>query len=255
MSREDVVRTAARTLDLFEAFAEAGAPLSLTELAQRTGVPISSCHALMRTLQARGYVYVLDGRKRVYPTKKLAMIAEAIVRQEPILERLSPILSRLAKETGETVIVGKIQGSDVVYLDVVEGSHTVRYAAEPGLVRPAHSSALGKSTLGLLDDGELPRAICKLKLTRVTDATITDPSAFEADITAARKRGYFVSRGETVSDVMGISIARRIAEEPYGIGVAGPIYRLELHLERYVKALREAGRKIEEVDRDLRGDA
>jgi hypothetical protein len=32
---------------------------------------MSSCHALVRTLQFRGFVHILDERKRVYPTKRL----------------------------------------------------------------------------------------------------------------------------------------------------------------------------------------
>ena len=78
MAGQDAVKTAARTLDLLEAFAKARGPLSLTEIAQRINTPISSCHSLVRTLQARGYVYVLDSRKRVYPTKRLLAVAGAI---------------------------------------------------------------------------------------------------------------------------------------------------------------------------------
>ena len=55
--RSDPVKAAARALDLFEAFSEAQRPLTLTELAQRIGAPMSSCHALVRTLRARGYLY------------------------------------------------------------------------------------------------------------------------------------------------------------------------------------------------------
>ena len=82
-------------------------------------MPISSCHSLIRTLQGRGYVYVLEQRMRIYPTKRLLGIAQAIGRYDTVLERLSPIATNLAKETGETVIVGKMQGDIVIYLDVV----------------------------------------------------------------------------------------------------------------------------------------
>src|SRR5919202_5082685 len=102
MSGQDQVKAAVRTLDLFEAFAAARGPLSLTELSRRIGAPISSCHALVRTLQSRGYVYVLDERKRIYPTKRLAALGQAFARYDPVLDRVSPILNRLAAATGET---------------------------------------------------------------------------------------------------------------------------------------------------------
>ena len=103
-------------------------------------MPISSCHSLIRTLQGRGYVYVLEQRRRIYPTKRLLGIAQAIGRYDTVLERLSPIATNLAKETGETVIVGTMQGDIVIYLDVVPGSHTVRYTASPGDTFPTHTS-------------------------------------------------------------------------------------------------------------------
>ena len=60
------VKTAARTLDVFECFAEARRPLSLSELARAIEAPVSSCFALIRTLEDRGYLYAV-GRRRDPP--------------------------------------------------------------------------------------------------------------------------------------------------------------------------------------------
>ena len=239
MSSQDQVKAASRTLDLFEAFADAGGPLSLTEISQRIDVPISSCHSLIRTLQMRGYVYVLEERKRIYPTKRLFGVAHALGRYDTALERLTPLAAGLAKATGETVIIGKVQGDIVIYLDVVPGRHNVRYTASPGDTFPTHTSALGKSTLALLSDDALDKAIGKLKLIQFTDATITNAVAFKADILDGRARGYFLTRGETVVDVMGISVAHRIGGEPYAIGVAGPSARLKTNFDSYLAAIKE----------------
>lgn len=239
------MKGAARTLDLFEAYAEAREPMSLTEIAQRIGVPISSCHALLRTLQSRGYIYRLENPKRFYPTKRLSLIARPIAEHDHSLRRITPIVERLMEATGETAIVGKLLEESAVYLDVIEGKHTIRYTAAAGDTKPAHSSAIGKATLSLLEGEELRRAISKLNLTRVTDKTIVDPTDLETDIIESRKRGYFLSRGETVSDVMGVAIARRIEGGAFGVGIAGPILRMEDQLTEYLGFLQHAGREIE----------
>lgn len=255
MTAPDPVKTAARTLEIFEAFATAKEPLSLTELAKRIGAPVSSCHAILRTLQQRGYVYVLDERKRVYPTKRLFTMAQAIARHDPILERMLPILSRLSKATGETVILGKRQGHSVTYLEVIEGSHTIRYAASPGDTKPLHSSAIGKAMLGVLSETARESLLHKLDLARVTDRTITDPVALRRDLAASEARGYFATRGENVSDVMAIAVARKIGDEPYGIALAGPIGRIESHLEELVGALRGAAAALDGIETGFRGAA
>jgi len=174
-STHDPVKTAARTLDVFEIFAKVRDPMTLTELAARLGSPVSSCHALVRTLQARGYVYVLDARKRVYPTKRMLAVAQQIALNDPILERIGPVLEALMQETGETVILGKRQGDAVTYLDVIEGRQTIRYAANPGDTKPLHASAIGKAMLGTLDDADLSRLLKRLALPKVTAQTLTTP--------------------------------------------------------------------------------
>ena len=249
----DPVKTAARTLDVFEVFAAAQGPLTLTELAARLGSPISSCHALVRTLQTRGYVYVLDERKRVYPTKRLLSVALQIAANDPVLERIGPVLLALRQATGETVILGKRQGQKVTYLDVLEGSHTIRYAAEPGDAKPLHSSAMGKAMLGALSPGELASALKKLALPAITPATITDRAALAAAIEAGRARGWFMTRGENVPEVMALSIARSLGGEWYGVAIAGPLDRLAGRQDSLVAALLKAGEQLNQIDAELRG--
>lgn len=253
MTSKDPVKTAARTLDLFEAFARARAPLSLTELAQRIDSPISSCHALVRTLQARGYVYMLDQRKRVYPTKRLYAIADIIARHDPLLDKLLPLLEALMRKTGETVLLGKRQGDGIRYLEVVEGQHTVRYAARPGDAKPLYSSAVGKAMLGQLEDGELHQLVENLAMPQVTEHTITEAEALCADIAAGRERGYFQTRGENVADVMALSIARSVLNETLGIALAGPTSRMDANKQAYLKALWETGQAFEALDAELSG--
>ena len=116
---QDQVKAAGRTLDLFETFATARGPLSLTELSQRIGIPVSSCHALVRTLQNRGYVYVLEERKRIYPTKRLAALAEAIGRLASLVLRLPSPLTPGAR-LGE--LVSQLRG--------IGGSRAVGFGPE-----------------------------------------------------------------------------------------------------------------------------
>jgi len=59
----------------------------------------------------------------------------------PLAERLAPVLADLRDATGETVIFGKRVEDRAVYLDVLEGPHTVRCAARIGDFKRLHSSA------------------------------------------------------------------------------------------------------------------
>lgn len=237
MARQDPMKGAARVLDLIEAFGDRCEPMSLTEIAQTIDVPMSSCHALVKTLHQRGYVYRLDSPKRFYPTRRLIDIAQRISRGDQPLRRIVAAVEGVSADTGETTIIGKLQDDTALYLDVIDGSHTVRYAAAPGEQRPAHTSAIGKAVLSLLGRKELEMALDRMTLHPVTEATITDRSRLEADIAEGKSCGYFLSRGETVKDVMGIAIAIRFGGEAFAIGIAGPLARLEERREAYVERL------------------
>lgn len=252
---QDPVKTAARTLDVFEVFATVRRPLTLTELAARLGSPVSSCHALVKTLQLRGYVYILDERKRVYPTKRLLMMAQQIAQNDPVLERIGPVLAELQDDTGETVILGKRQGGAITYLDVLESRQTIRYAANPGDIKPLHSSAIGKAMLGVLPDTELTELVGRIPLPAITANTITAANDLLRDIIHGRESGVFITRGENVPDVMAFAIARTVGLEPYGIAVAGPIARIEAGSVQILGALEKAGAALRQIDAELRGQA
>ncbi len=253
MPPPDPVKTAVRTLDVFEVFAAVKGPLTLTELAARLGSPMSSCHALVRTLQLRGYVYILDERKRVYPTNRLLMLAQQIAQNDPVQERIRPVLAALQADTGETIILGKRQANAVVYLDVMESRQTIRYAANPGDVKPLHSSAIGKAMLGILSDTELAGLLRKLPLPKITANTIGTVNDLTLDVVRGRQRGLYITRGENVPDVMAIAIARSVGEESYGIAVAGPIARIDRREAAITAALTTAGAALLRIHAALRG--
>ena len=221
------VTAVGRVLDIVETFQKLQKPLSLTDLAEITGIPKSSCHAIVGTLIARGYLYSLTRPRALYPTRRLFDAAREIHEHDPFVEHVMPLLERLRDASRETVILGKRQGEAVIYLQVAEGPHPIRYSARPGEFKPLHSSAIGKALLGSLKEPELRAQMALRELPEVTPATITDIDALIADILESRRRGYFVTRGENVADVWAVSAFLEVNAETLGIAIAGPRNRME----------------------------
>ena len=247
MSLENV-KTAGRTLDLFEVFAEARGPLSLTELAQAIESPISSTHALVRTLRARGYLYVLEERKLIYPTRRILKIAQSMTHEDPLIDLAQAEMRRLLLATNETILLGKQQGEHITYLEVLESTHSIRYSAEPGDTRPLHSSAIGKATLSVLQDDEILALLHKAGLKRITKTTIVDTKALLEDIRAGRQHNTFITRGENVADVMGIAISLHLGGEAVGIAIAGPMSRVSEKEKEYIALLQTTISNLNEIE-------
>lgn len=239
------VKTAARTLDLFEAFARTQEPLTLSELASALNMPVSSCFALVRTLESRGYVYMVAARKSLYPTKRLLDVAHRIAENDPILERVTPFLERLRDATGETIAFSNRRGDHIVYLDVFESSNSVRYHAQVGDAKFLHSSSVGKAFLGAMADDDLRKLVSRMKLTRLTSATLTSRKALLDDIARSRKRGWYCNVKESVEDLGGVAVTVSMGGERYGISIAGPVYRMQANLEAHAKKLLKTQQAIE----------
>jgi len=239
----DAVKTAKRTLDIFEAFATRQEPLTLSDVARQIESPVSSCHGVIRTMVARGYLYMLD-KRRYYPTRKLLDLGSRISPHDPLMERLLPHLEALRKRTEETVLIGKREEDEILYVVTIESQQTIRYTLHAGTRRPLHASAVGKALLGVLPDERLVEDLRRLKLKRFTGATL-DAESLLADLRRSRRRGYFVTRGEFDTAGMGVARAFAVRGETFAVGIAGPLERMKGKLESVGKAVVDTAAAME----------
>lgn len=238
------MKSAERTLDLFEAFAATKKSLSLSELARLMKMPVSTCFGLVRTLESRGYVYAIKPRSGFYPTKRLLDMARVIADHDPLLERVEPILRELRDKTGETVTLAKRQGNRIVYLDVFESPQLIRYSAQIGEFRSLYTSSAGKAILGSIDEAERREILAGIKLRRYTANSLVTQRDLEADIVRSAKRGWYANMGEIVEDLMAIAIPLKLNDDWYGVSIIGPIYRMEPEMDKCLKALQLAGKAM-----------
>jgi len=239
------VKSADRTVQILEAFAAAGEPLGIAELARRLAIPVSACYGLIRTLEVRGYLYELGLRKGWYPTLRWLQKARAVADHDPVLERVTPLLEALCAATGETVVLGKRTADTVTYLNVIESRHPIRYSAQIGDRKPLHSSAAGKALLGALPASERDALLAALKLPRVTPNTIVRRELLERDLAAGARRGWYMTRGENVADVHAIAAPARLDGELYAVVIAGPAHRFEAALKTHSTALLRTVKALE----------
>lgn len=218
-------RSALRPLDVLEAFRNARRPLSLSEAARLTGMPVSTCHGVFKALEQRGFLYFGSGRS-AYPTRKLFDFAQQINAHDPVAGRLEPALTQLRDEVDETVILGVRHGDAVLYLLVLESLQAIRYSSEAGERKPLHSSSIGKVMLGAMSGKDLDAWLRSTNLKQVTERTIVSAARLKADIAASRARGYYVTRGENVSDVMAIAAPLSLGAAALGVAIAGPLQRM-----------------------------
>lgn len=192
------VKSAARVLDVLEELGRSG-PSSLRDLADRLGIPKSSLHALLHTMERRGWLEAGDGGSTYRVGLRALLAGSSYVDADASVRRTAAAMDELAARTGEAVHLGRLDAPDVVYLAKRESRHPLRLFSSVGRRLPAHSTALGKAVLAelaVLDPAVVGRLVPP-PLLRSTPATITDPAELEREVARTRERGYAVDDEES----------------------------------------------------------
>ena len=234
-----------RTLDVFEMFAAEKRRLSLTDISRLLEIPISSCHDVVRALEARGYIYETAPRAGYYPTRRLLGMCETISAHDSLVQQAEPLLQVLKEKLEETVTLAKATGIRVSYLLVSEPQHPIRYSVTVGSeIRSMHATSAGKAFLGTLPEADLEAFLKSAELKRMTPRTITSRNKLLADIRESRQRGWFVNREESLEGVLTLSCPFTWNMGVYIVTVAGPLPRMEQKLDRAAKLLMQTCREL-----------
>ena len=232
------VKTAARVFEVINLFAEVRQPMIYSQIARRTGIPLSSCHALLQTMVAKGYLYAPGVKAGYYPTQRLLHVARDICSEDPLTQLFQPLLASLRDATGETAGLATLAGTRVVYLEVMESRQKIRYSDEPGGFMLVHASAAGKALLGALPPGARRTLLDACEPFAATvDGKHTDRRALEAEVEKGIVAGWHRSTGENVEDVAGLAKGFSIHGEPFALVIGGPKARLLGNQAAAVEAL------------------
>jgi IclR family acetate operon transcriptional repressor len=202
------IQSVDRALFLLESIAEAGGETTLTDLSQRTGLNISTCHHLLATLVERGFAAKVAG-KRLYALGPRILHLGQSCRQVDLPRRAQAYLEAVNRATGETVHLAAVQGDSIVVLAVREARHAVRVdTGRIGKIAAPHATSVGKAILAWLPEDEMRRILTD-GLKRCTDNTITDFIALMDDLKHVRRDGYAIDREEHLPGVVCVGAAIR----------------------------------------------
>ena len=169
---------------------------SLAELCAALGQNKTSVFRMLHTLEEFGYLTKDSATGRYALGLRLLSLGGAAVRQETLRWQALAPLQDLARQTGETVQVGVMHGTESVCVQAVEGTHLVRMHAFVGKRAPAHASALGKAMLAWRGEAEIRALFEGRALQAFTPNTLTDAAPLLAALQATRLRGHSLDEEE-----------------------------------------------------------
>jgi DNA-binding IclR family transcriptional regulator len=195
------VKSADRTLDIFELLAAEPSGLTVSEISQRLSLARSSTHGLVRTLHARGYL-MQNGGRRFHLGARLIQLGLNVVDRLELRSAARGPLERLVAATHDTALLVVPDRGDLLYVDkVLSDARDVRTDPRVSSQRPLQCSSLGKALLAALDDRGVEEIIERIGLERATEYSLTDRDALMQDLAETRARGYSVDAQEALLGV------------------------------------------------------
>lgn len=119
------VQSLCRALSILNVVAEEDRGMTMTDIAQRASLPLSTTHRLLTTLQHERYVR-FDSEQSLWMMGVQAfIIGNAFVRSRDIIATSRPFMLALMEKSGETVNLAVADQGECIYLAQVDRKSVV----------------------------------------------------------------------------------------------------------------------------------
>jgi DNA-binding IclR family transcriptional regulator len=240
------IKSAERTLAVFELFSVRQQTLSVGEVTKSLGIPQPSVSMLLKNLANMGYLEYDATRRRYAPTLRVALLNSWLFDRYKGAAQFVPVLKSLLEEFQETVFIGMQNGSTAQYILVMTPRDRESLLITSGMHRSLTCSAMGRILLSMKDEAELHRWI------RRCNAEATDPKfrvkeGHYVDLIANDRRNGFAETSGDISAGFGaiaVAVPSPFGGTPLAIGAGARIENISLKREAMIVGLQKAASMI-----------
>jgi DNA-binding IclR family transcriptional regulator len=247
MDDRSSVRTIDRMVDLLDCFSTDRPAWSLSELSARLNLPKSTLHRFLVGLERNGIARRGADDNKWRLGHRLVIWGSLASATTGVHHVAAPVMRELAETTRETVLLTEYHDGEVICMDKIETSHSVRIALDVGARRAPHAGASSKVLMAYLPADEIAQIIKEKGLPRYCERTITDAADLRRELERIRQCGYALSYEETDCGAWGIATpvfnweGRVVA----AVGIAGPTVRFSSEVaQRYTALCCDAAKRI-----------
>ncbi|WP_320777136.1 IclR family transcriptional regulator C-terminal domain-containing protein [Streptomyces sp. CRN 30] len=198
----EFVESLARGLTVITAFGEGRAALTLSEVAEATGLARATARRALITLTHLGHVTTHDDRAfRLTP--RVLELGFPPLSRTTLPDIAAPHLKTLSARLHESASLAVLTGDDIQYTARAATSRIMSVNLTVGTRLPAYATALGRVLLADLPQPRLP------ELKPLTPRTVTDPGELTTLLHHVRTEGYALVDGELEEGLLSIAVPVR----------------------------------------------
>jgi IclR family acetate operon transcriptional repressor len=246
-SGEGGVQSLNRALSLLDALAEEEDGLPLTALAKKVGLPPSSAHRLLTTLQRRRFVRFEPGAMLWRVGVQAFVVGASFARSREVAPVAMPYMRQLMDKCGETVNLFVPNNGLSICIAQVQSRQVIRAISRPGGGLPLEHSASGKAMLAHLSRSEVEEIVDRRTSPDARSCSAYKLGKLHAELKRTRERGYALDDEEVAVGLR--CIAAAIYDEHgaalAALSIAGPTSRLtDGRLPQLAEWVRASGQSV-----------
>lgn len=229
-------------------------PCGVSALARELEMSKSTAQRFLRALEAAGWLRQRDASlgSGWVMTARPTIFAQYVAADLNLRDVALPVMTRIRERHGEAVHLALQERTEIVIIELLESSHSVRIHWPVGQHSPTYATANGKAVLACVND-EQREAMLPRTFERFTERTIADRSELSVELEKVRRDGYATSRGELRDDIASVAAAILLPG-------SGPVASLSIFLPMHRLAdhdIPDLGESVvqatEEVSSGIRG--
>lgn len=188
---------------------------TLSQIARRTGIALSTVHRLVVELAQWGALErAEDGSWHV--GLRLWEVASVCPRGQILGQVALPFMQDLYEVTHENIQLAVREGTELVFVERIAGHRSVELRTMVGARFPLAATGMGRVLLAHAP-AEIREAVLGSPLHAWTRHTITDPEVLRAQLNGIRREQVFVSDRQLSESTLAVA-------SPVRVGPAGPVH-------------------------------
>lgn len=206
----EFVQSLERGLAVIRAFGFRRVSLTITDVAEATGLTRATARRFLLTLVRMGYVRN-DGRE-YWLRPRVLELGYAYLSGIELPEAAKPFMDELVEEVGESTSIAVRDDDDIVYVAHVAPQRVMTINVPIGGRDPLYCTALGRVLLAAEPAEEIDRYLESADLTAYTGATITNPAGLRKALATAEVDGYSLIEDELEDGLVALAVPLRDAD-------------------------------------------
>ena len=205
--RTDFVQSLDRGLAVIRCFSSERPSLTLSEVAERTGLTRAAARRFLLTLQELGYVGSTGRQFSLRP--RVLALGYAYLSSFSVAQIAQPHLEDLAEELHESCSVSVLDGDDIVYVARASANRIMTIALTVGTRLPPYPTSMGRVLLASLPEEELDAHLRRTELRKLTERTVVDETELRQILAKVAAQGWAAVDQELEAGVRSIAVPIR----------------------------------------------